>query len=151
MFLLAGSAENSSRSCSGALPFPVFVAHYTPLKVRLLYIFLSPAFGGVICNCVAASKERKEALLEEIRKAGLEGVRFIEKWDREVLSEPIIEQHYSHFRYLAEEADGDESLPYTQYKMSDKEISVAMKQLEALQIIVREGHQMALILEDDGM
>jgi hypothetical protein len=108
----------------------VFVAHYTPLK------------------------ERKEALLEEIAKAGISGVRFVEDFDREVLTDAVIKEAYAHFRYLAEDLVGEgdeEELPYTAYKMSDKEVSLAIKQLEALKIVVREDHPMALIIEDDAI
>jgi GR25 family glycosyltransferase involved in LPS biosynthesis len=105
-----------------------YVAHYTKLK------------------------ERKEYILDQLNKIGASDVEFMEDYDKEVLTQDLIDRYYE-----ADQAKFEQVAKITKDKcgggeyriLKDSEISLMIKHVEILKKLSNSDNKYAMILEDD--
>lgn len=108
--------------------YKTYVMHYSPLK------------------------DRKDFILAQMSSKDIDNFEFISNFDREVLTEEIIQQHYSedkekHFKECQISMRQGEKYEFQKMKLPS--ISLCMKHLEAFEKTKQQEEDFALFLEDD--
>lgn len=97
-------------------------------------------------------KDRKDFILAQLSSKGIDNFEFITSFDREVLTEEIIKNHYSedkekHFRECQISMRQGEKYEFQKMKLPS--VSLCMKHLEAFEKTKEQKEDFALFLEDD--
>lgn len=132
--------------------FPVLIIHYTPLR------------------------ERKAFLIEKFEALGIRNYQFLEKFDREVITPEMRAAYYlpsydrwmskyflvrqillENIHYSPDKKSWGENLPQgiaidpNPRLLNDSEVAVTIAHIEAYKMIIENGWNYAMVIEDDAV